>query len=330
FFESLLSTVGIGAWGSLHSHCQSLLSHPSAPVEDRKSLEADCRRIAFVRGYLGAYFREGHFIELQVRAPENESSIAGSVVEAVDRELSNVVKVSNVGFLSRDGSFRASLPTLEIEIDPTKKPFVSLDPSGLSRAVTPHTPGAGGGDGESSVGVGAELGAQIIRVYLEALFDAADGLPAVAAANLGGTSPTGLELGPYSLPLFRSPLGDVDAADLTAMTRFNNAVGFKTQVIVGRIISGLGPLNLDNPPIENAITEIVATTVRKIAEKASWCWYACDLDAATKRLAEDAKHAASDALHTEAKRIESSLGSARDPKDQQASKQVTMHLRIHP
>ncbi len=36
------------------------------------------------------------------------------------------------------------------------------------------------------------------------------------------------------------------------------------------------------------ITTMVATTVRKAAEKASWCWYACNLNEDVDHLYQDA------------------------------------------
>ncbi len=51
---------------------------------------------------------------------------------------------------------------------------------------------------------------------------------------------------------------------------------------------------------------MIATSVRKAAEKASWCWFSCRLDQATEALAADA---AADA-GAEAKKIED--GARRD------------------
>ena len=139
----------------------------------------------------------------------------------------------------------------------------------------------------SGVGTGASIGAEVARVFLEALFDAHEGLPALAPVGQSLMA-TGLTLGDYSLPLFQSPMGNIDARDLSQMTNFNNNVAASTRIISGRIVSGIGLLSLNNAPLENLLVEIITTSVRKAVEKASWCWYACNLDVDLKALKDDA------------------------------------------
>jgi hypothetical protein len=86
------------------------------------------------------------------------------------------------------------------------------------------------------------------------------------------------------------------------MTDHNGAVALKTRLLVGRIISGVGPFNLDNPPLEDFITEVVATSVRKAAAKASWCWYACNLDVEVAKLSTAVGKAVEDKLTEEEKK----------------------------
>ena len=115
---------------------------------------------------------------------------------------------------------------------------------------------------------------------------------------------TGLTLGDYSLPLFNAPTGNVDAADVSHMTNFNDSIAASTRIISGRIISGIGPLSLNNPPLENLIVEIITTSVRKATEKASWCWYACNLDQDIEKQRKDAEKAAKDMVKRDVKDAE--------------------------
>ena len=50
---------------------------------------------------------------------------------------------------------------------------------------------------------------------------------------------------------------------------------------VGPAIRGAGWVGLNNEALARIIETIVAVTVRKVTEKAAWCWYACDLAAST-------------------------------------------------
>ena len=70
------------------------------------------------------------------------------------------------------------------------------------------------------------------------------------------------------------------------------------------MISGLGPFSLNNPPLEDLLTEIITTSVRKATEKATWCWYACNLNEDVEALEKDAETAACDAVKKEAKDAE--------------------------
>lgn len=437
FHDLLLGSIGVTAWESLSGECAALLARHRGAA-DFQALQSDCRTVAFIRGYLRAYFRGGEFIEVDVklagaiRAVDNGAAAltekisalrgrisgvegqldniqaselsalgaagsdlgaelasllgqirtavtqgfgsgAGDVLQEltglgddvtrqaaelarsagaqsagvigplvadldaalkridqalgrlsvlvgtvdrrlvaaindgldrVDASLSNVFRVSHLGFVSRDLSFQARLPTLEVTFDPTAKRLLSVTDADTGQLITKHTAleELGVVDDRSGVGSGASIGAEAIRVFLEALFDAHEGLPAVAPVSPAPKA-TGLTLGDYSLPLYSSPMGNVDAGDLSDMTHVNDSVAAATRIISGRIVSGLGPLSLNNRPLEDLIVEIITTSVRKAAEKASWCWYACNLDQDLKALARDAAATASNEAEALSKRF---------------------------
>ncbi len=145
----------------------------------------------------------------------------------------------------------------------------------------------------SGVGTGSAIGAEVVRVFLEAVFDAHEGLPGLAPANVPAA--TGLSLGADGLPLFRAPMGHVDAGDLGTMSEFNTRVATRVRAILGRVVAGVGPLSLNNQALEDLIVELVTTSVRKAVEKGSWCWFACNLDQDLDAVRDDAKAAAKDA-----------------------------------
>ena len=235
-------------------------------------------------------------------------------VSGLNSELSNVFKVQSAGFVSRDLTYGARLPTLELTIDPdfghfkTELTEVDADASAADsgkrltgRSSFSHlgivTQNTGGFDP-----TGGSIGAELVRVFFEALFDAHEGLPALSQS---GTKATGLTLkDPYKLPLFNDPTGNVSAADLQRITHVNTAVTLQTRLVMGRVIAGIGPFSLNNQPLEDLITEIVVTSVRKATEKATWCWYACNLDHDVEKLRKDAGKAVGDAVKKGAKDLE--------------------------
>lgn len=323
FHTGLLSSIGNNGWEALGDHCTSLV----AKHKGDHRLAAECRRVAFIRGYLEAYLRKGQFITVEVgldgalqvidrdgkkltKLDQGFSEIDTDLVHeinkalgAADHALSNVFRVTNVGFVSRDNTFRARLPSIEVTFDPTARRMWTVTDTDTGQILTTHSQLAdlGVAQDTSGVGTGANLGAELARVFFEALFDAHEGLPAVAP--IGGVEATGLRLGPHSLPLFRSPMGHVDSQDFTKMTRLNDQVGLQARLIAGRIISGFGPLNLNNPPLENLFAEIIATSVRKAAAKATWCWYSCNLNTDLHALETDAKTALDDKAKAEEKNV---------------------------
>ncbi len=430
FHTRLLSSLGTTAWESLRGHCASLLvTHAGAP--DRQQLEADCRRVAFIRGYLEAYTRKSEFVEVDVqlagaiqtvnqaasaiktdvndllgqlqtietdvaqveagvlRDVSNAASKVGGKVEALvkkvgkeitrhfssweagtlvsdltrlageagnrstalaqaagaaigqdvktlvsdldsvlekigtelgkledlvstldqkvvedinrelgkaDATLSDVFQVSSVGFVSRDHTFRAKLPALTITLDPTAARLATFTDADTGQILTRASDFSDLGVATDTSGVrtGSSTGEEVVRVFLEAIFDAHEGLPAIAPANQPNARPTGLILGDYSLPLFSTNLGNVSSRDLSLMTHTNDQITTRTRAITGRAIAGIGPFSLNNPALEAFIVEIIATTVRQATAKATWCWYACNLDVDLKKLEADAKTAAED------------------------------------
>ncbi len=435
FHESLSRSTGSTAWEALHNHCQSLRTRQD--LANHEQLEADCRHIAFIRGYLEAYFRDGEFLELNVNLSgveqplnnaitqlqslekqitadeallhtktdqdgENISIAVQQVVVELDKLLGqltgeikrhigqvgnslvrdiaafrdntsakssalalaassnatqdiqslgseiskdlahtnkllvslqteisqvegklnkifgpgasprNLLKVSNIGYLSRDTTFQARLPTLDVTVEPDTLHYVKLSDVNTGQILTSGSSlnRLGVGSDHSGVGTGASMGAEVVRIFFEALFDAHEGLPAIASAGTT-TKATGLTLGEYSLPQFNSPMGYVDGQDFSHMTTLNTRLAAKVRIITGRVVEGIGPLSLNNPSLENLIVEIITTSVRKATEKASWCWYACNLNVASQTLEKDTQSAVANTLSEAKNKLQSSANQER-------------------
>lgn len=250
-------------------------------------------------------------IEQQIARLDQEA------VQEIDRglgdanaRLSNVFRVSEVGFVSRDTLFQAKIPSFEITLDPTAQHFLTVEDRDSQQIVTTQTNFArlGVAHDASGVGTGASIGAELVRVFLEAVFDAHEGLPGIAPANAPQLQATGLTLPPaVRLPLFRSPMGHVDGDDLTAMSRINTRTATRAKVILERVIAGIGPFSLNNPALESFIVEILTTSIRKATEKASWCWYACNLNESIAKAKADVAQAAKDKLRQEEQKVKGAV-----------------------
>jgi hypothetical protein len=328
-------TTAAGGWDRLADQTAGALARSSPGSAENAALRRDHRRALFLKRYVEAYFRNGRFVavdftidaaEAQQRLAEqlsdgsklscrafNAAQAAGSQAASqggaddcaalaktlydalrgsdasVDFQL---VKVSQTGFVSRDGSFSAQFPSFEIDFDPLAPRLVTL------------TTQAGGSVREIDF---TTIGNQLVRVVLEAVFDAHEGLPAVASA-------TGRQLGDDSLPLFDPTQGNVSDDDFSEMTRINDRVSAATGVVLNRVVQGIGLISLNNEPLEELIVTVVTTSVRKAVEKASWCWFSCNLDVEAKRAREELEAAVErgektleSAAEREAERVKLSL-----------------------
>ena len=324
FADQVHATNAANGWQALEKHCGTHTvapSHPDAPAFGR-----DCRTATFLRGYFAAYFRQAEFVEvtldtsalqaniatdaskLEQRVPtvarDGVESAANAIEGAVDSatrsantQLSNVLRISSQGFVSRDTSFQAKVPGFEVSatVGNGRGVGISVRDGDTGAIVDRKTDLAnlGVATDHSGVGTGSAIGAEVVRVFLEAVFDAHEGLPGLAPANVPAA--TGLSVGVDGLPLFRAPMGHVDAGDLGAMSEFNTRVATRVRAILGRVVAGIGPLSLNNQALEDLIVELVTTSVRKAVEKGSWCWFACNLDQDLDAVREDANAVAKDA-----------------------------------
>jgi hypothetical protein len=117
----------------------------------------------------------------------------------------------------------------------------------------------------------ASVASDLVRVVLEAVFDSRDRLPAVTGATGLSVPATGAALkvhDPETSPISAERFGDVNG-----MANQSEAA---VSAAVGPLIRGVGWTSLNNETLAKLIETFVAVTVRKVTEKAAWCWYACE------------------------------------------------------
>ena len=195
-FVDRVHTASIaGGWGALADHSaerarETATSNPKAA----KDAHRDARRLAYIRNYLHAYFDDGRFVQVRLETGDLDTRVnqylarrfpqlcgAGSleedcsklVTDLRDEILRGVAttqdgtayvfgSVGAAGFVSRSGS-TAKFPGFQL----------SLDPYGAQEASFGII-----GNVDYTV-----IGSDVIRVLLEAIFDAHEGLPAVTVGH---------------------------------------------------------------------------------------------------------------------------------------------------
>ena len=305
--DKVTRTTSAGGWKALQQHTSHLLAQSKEGSADHQAKQTAHRKAQFLKTYVEAFFRDGHFVgvDLTLNAADAEadivkqlekhggtktcqiynaqaaitaqtnpgtspstdcSAMAASIYQSATGSTSNldhqVMKVAPTNYTSRDGSFSAQVPSLGVDIDPVSPHLVTFsatpDPSG--KVDYTH------------------IGTELIRVVLEALFDAHEGLPGVSNSTA---------VAHQLLPSI--PVGNVSAGDMTHITNITNRSAMAVGIVTDRLVQGIGPLSLNNDAIEALINTMVTTSVRKATEKAAWCWYACNLDQDVKALESDAK-----------------------------------------
>lgn len=317
FADRVLRSVKTGGWDALSEHLGTAVARSDPGDAGHGRLIADHRLAVYVAGYLAAYFRNGRFvaIDLEVDPVKAKADLAGELARhlpdacrafaaalrlageletgktvqtgnaapgeqaenaaattsddcaglaadlyrrfggaaVADRTL---VKVGQTGYVSRTGDYTAQLPAFTVDFEP-------LAAAGSRVRLTE--------DGRPARIDYTTLGNQVVRVVLEAIFDAHEGLPAVERA-------TGLTLGEYALPAYDPTKSPVDQADFNEIQAIEQRIATGVGVVLNRLVRGLGPVSPNNEALEELLVTLIATTVHKATEKATWCFYACDLD----------------------------------------------------
>jgi hypothetical protein len=208
--------------------------------------------------YFKAYFRNGEFvsgsIELSnlIKAFPSLENYPPNVKEEIDKALKKVQeqlvfgRIGDAGFVTRFGT-RYQFPPIQLKLDPVADRVLSF----------------------SKVDY-VQIGNDLIRVFLEALFDSVNALPGLPES-------TGVKV-KGGLPAFKPkelPYECVDEKDFTQMNQEANQVESGVSSVVSKLIRGGGPWSINNEALETLIENTIGTISRKAFEKFDWCWYSC-------------------------------------------------------
>jgi hypothetical protein len=213
----------------------------------------------YIRAYMQAYFRNGKFVEGKIElaslaehpALKELSDHDRKAVEDILKKAEGKVsfgKIGDGGFVTRGGA-SLQFPALN----------VSFDAAHGKLAVTEIDHSA--------------VGAQLIRVLFEAIFDAHDRLPAVTKATGVSLKEQHLQLAAYERIEARTGFRKVSQPAFGKIDAYANQLEGTAAAAAGRLFRGGGPLALNNEALARILETTIGITARKVAEKIGWCWF---------------------------------------------------------
>lgn len=228
-----------------------------AAVAEEKAAERDAFRADNLVKYFSAYFRGGKFATVQLSLSDLVSKfpfLAGYPLD-VQKQIEDALKkvdsklkfgrVSDEGFVTRFGA-KYAFPPIELQFTPASERFATI--SKLDYVA---------------------IGNDLIRVFIEALFDEVNRLPGVPEA-------TGVKIGRLkSFPDVINTYPHIRQDDFTCMNELANKVESGVTIVVSKVIRGFGLFSINNEAIETLVENVIGVTARKVSEKFTWCLCSC-------------------------------------------------------
>lgn len=239
-------------------------------------LTADAWRLA--GRYLGAYFRNGRFIDGTVTAPKlavlvpEISTVPGTLRDRLEAEFA---KVNSYRLSPQEGGFVTRLGVKHV-----------IAPYGVELNLGAFAPAAAGQTAPRLFSVSsvdfATIAADVTRIALEAAFDAINGLPTADGAT-GSAASDGYAPLPRLSDLYKS--GEVKdakgrlwykitAAEMSEMLKLANQAETATGAIASQVVRGVNFLAINNEALAKVLETAISLPVRKGSESVSWCWFA--------------------------------------------------------
>jgi hypothetical protein len=282
YLKRVHESIQSDGWDSLAESAQEyhaeIQKNRAATEETKVAAQGMSRMALFIREYLRAYFRNGRFVRFNLDSTTLDAELQKEILARfpgiTDQARKDLTKslfgtdkfyfgeIDSGGFVSRGGA-TYQFPPLEAKLDPfARRPIT------VSKIDFPT------------------VGSDIIRVILEATFDAHDLLPGVS--NCTGSIVTDEKDQP--LPQAeRLPINDPQANDPQAgnlkedqfgkVNQTSSKIEAVSSTAVGQLIRGAGWASLNNEALAKLVETFVGVTFRKVTEKAAWCWYSCNPDA---------------------------------------------------
>jgi len=279
FANNIQMTMRWDGFGQVHEKTKSLMRKTlvvkaeklanKEPVTREESLikEAESlnRLAAYLVAYTKAYFRNGRFAAVQLDDDAMKKFIAKQLEVNQDEQpwkdlLDDLVKKLPK---AADGKHRNLFGKIE---ETSLKTRGGADYKFPAITATLQ-PGAGKFVTISKVDFVA-VGADLIRVFLEALGDTVAGVPAMSDATGCNVQDDNLRLTAFDPKIMY--LTEEDFADVND---FANRIEAATSVLVGRAIRGASWFSLNNESVAVLIETTTGVVAKKASEKILWCGY---------------------------------------------------------
>jgi hypothetical protein len=245
--------------------------------DEKAGLMAEALRGAFLAQYFRAYFRDGKFFQATVSTAALSEKAVEQVLNALndpglDPDVINNAKAKVAALLaSYCGSSGHCLLTDMLGNEAFITRYgLAVQFAGIVASV------ADGSRFQVALSTPKldEWGPQLVRVFVEAVFDASE-YPSVVPAS-GLSTACAAELGKYtkgSINCLADATGDIKEA-LATLDRYGAQTEAVVSAAVGKIIRGVAIAALDNEAIAKSVETLAGVTARKILEKALWAhWH---------------------------------------------------------
>jgi len=260
FMRMAADTVRLDDWSHFTTSAVYTLMSAEHATDDHVH---DVGKGIFVEAYLRAYFRNGSFVtatsEIDIADLDQEFPLLKELPKAERKKLEEILKqtgnrlsfgkVAEDAFVSRGGT-KMQIPPITLTFNPVKR---AVDISTVDYLA---------------------IGSDLVRIIVEAVFDANLRLPAVSAAtgvklDVGRPVPDVLKLADFA-----TIVTEVTKDDFGEIEQVANKVDGSTSALGGRLIRGIGPVALNNESIAKLLEALMGVVSRKATEKVAWCWHA--------------------------------------------------------
>lgn len=286
YAKSIQDATNFDGWRSFRFYLQGQLadkkSKSNKSLDDRPqimALEQEIRGLKVIEAYLTAYFENGDFFSLDIEVTELTidkiqnllktefnlkfdeqvrelsvkflTAIIGS--QPVGTKYHILTKKKDGGFVTRGGT-KYVFPGLSINIDPLSANLLQVEKIDFT-----------------------QVGSDVVRVFLEAEFDALGQLP----ADQTSTACEAIKAGQFTdYPDFKCYVETetdktVKATEFTKVNDLASQAESLAATATGLVIRGVSWISINNEALAKLIETAVGVAARKATEKVAWCVYAC-------------------------------------------------------
>lgn len=235
-----------------------------------------------MNAYLRAYFRNGKFISLDLDPADLQTSIANSLekqlkiskklAEATAKKILPKVigkqpssdgkyhligKIDDGGFITRGGA-KYQFPAVAVNLDITSNQPLKASKVDFS-----------------------QVGADVIRIFIEAFGDGMAAVPADALSTACQLTEEGVRAPKLSpIQCYKAGMDNVSKDDFASINSDASKAETVVGTAVGESVRGISWLSLNNDALAKIFATSAGVIARKTTEKVMWCVYACQPEGA--------------------------------------------------